>query len=280
MALSSEKKKQIAVAVLAPIALLAVAWSLFFSDDSPSSSPSTARQTTARPGINTPINPAGTSNTTAKAEVILVSQPLDLTGLGDSTAPVMGRNIFIFPTPTPPPTPKPTPTPTPIPPPPITLAGMNPSQVTARTANFDMTVFGAKIPADARVLLNGSPYPTTVVNASQLKVSVPASVIANPGQVQVEVKGAADPANMYSNRLTLNISAPPIPGFKYLGIIIKNGVSTAVIRDESESELKSVRKGDRIGSRWQVTNITPTEIEILDITIQVRHRLPFTGENG
>ncbi len=280
MALSSEKKKQIAAAVLGVAALATVTWSLFFSDDSSSSSSTPARQTTVKPGINAPINPAGKTDVNAKAEVVLVSQPLDLNGLGDSTAPTLGRNIFIFPPPPPPPTPKPTPTPTPIPPPPITLAGMNPSQVTARTADFQMTVFGAKIPGDARVLLNGAQYPTTVVNESQLKVSVPASVIANPGQVQVEVKGAADPANMYSNRLTLNITAPPIPGFKYLGLIIKNGVSTAVIRDESESELKNVRKGDRIGSRWQVTNITPTEIEILDVTIQVKHRLPFTGENG
>jgi hypothetical protein len=266
--------------VLGVAALMTVTWSLFFSDDSSSSSSTPARQTTAKPGINTPINPAGKTDVNAKAEIVLVSQPLDLNGLGDSTAPVMGRNIFIFPPPPPPPTPKPTPTPTPIPPPPITLAGMNPSQVTARTANFDMTVFGAKIPADARVLLNGAQYPTTVVNESQLKVSVPASVIANPGQVQVEVKGAADPVKMYSNRLTLNITAPPIPGFKYLGLIIKNGVSTAIIRDESESDLKNVRKGDKIGTRWQVTNITPTEIEILDITIQIKHRLPFTGENG
>jgi hypothetical protein len=280
MALSSEKKKQIAAAVLGVVALGTVTWSLFFSDDSPSSSPTTTRQTTNKPGIFTSVNPAGKTETNPTNEVVLVSQPLDLNGLGDSTAPVMGRNIFIFPPPPPPPTPKPTPTPTPIPPPPITLAGMNPSQVTARTANFDMTVFGAKIPADARVLLNGAQYPTTVVNESQLKVSVPASVIANPGQVQVEVKGAADPVKMYSNRLTLNITAPPIPGFKYLGLIIKNGVSTAIIRDESESDLKNVRKGDKIGTRWQVTNITPNEIEILDITIQVKHRLPFTGENG
>lgn len=281
MALSAEKKKQIAVAVLFPVALCAVIWSLLFSDDSGSSSTSSTKQSTPKPGIRSAVNPIGQTDTKPANNVILVSQPLELGGLWDSTSPVIGRNIFVYP---PPPTPRPivikeTPTPPPPPPPPITLAGLNPSQVTARTADFQMVVFGAKIPADARVMINGSPYPTTVVSDSQLKVNVPASVIANPGQVQIEVKGA-DPVTSYSNRLALNISPPPIPGFKYLGLIVKNGVSTAVLRDEAESELRNVRVGTKLGTRWQVTNITQTEIEILDITINVRHRLPFSGENG
>jgi hypothetical protein len=279
MALSAEKKKQLAAGVLGAVALIAIVWSLFFSDPGSSSTP-TAKSTGLKPGINAPINQAG--KTEAKpAQIFLVSQPLDLGGLGDSAAPVMGRNIFIYPPPPPLPTPTPTPTPPPPPPPPpITLAGLNPSQVTARTADFAMTIFGAKIPADARVLINGAQYPTTVTGDAQVKVTVPAAMIANPGQLQVEVKGAADPIKWYSNRLTLNVTAPPLPGFKYLGLIVKNGVSTAVLRDEGESEYRNVRKGDKLGTRWQVTNITQTEIEILDITINVRHRLPFTGENG
>ena len=280
MALSSEKKKQIAAAVLGVVALTMVVWSLFFSDPG-SSTTTTVKPTNGKPGITTAINPAGVNVVKPSADLILVSQPLNLGGLGDSTAPVMWRNIFIYPPPPPPP-PSPTPPPPspPPPPPPITLAGLNPSQVTARTADFAMTIFGAKIPADARVLINGTQFPTTVTGDSQVKVTVPAAVIANPGQLQIEVKGAAEPAKWFSNRLTLNVTAPPIPGYKYLGLIIKNGVSIAVVRDEGESELKNVRKGDKLGSRWQVMNITPTEIEILDVTINVRHRLPFTGENG
>lgn len=281
MALSSEKKKQIAAGALGVLALTTVVWSIFFSDPGASNTPTVARTTTGKPGITTAINPNGATAAKPNVEVILVSQPLDLGGLGDSTAPVMGRNIFVYLPPPPPPTPTPTPTPPPPPPPPpITLAGLNPSQVTARTADFAMTIFGAKIPADARVLINGAQYPTTVAGDAQVKVTVPAAVIANPGQVQVEVKGAADPVKWYSNRLTLNITAPPVPGYKYLGLVVKNGISTAVLRDEGESDLKNVRKGDKLGTRWQVINITQTEIEILDITINVRHRLPFTGENG
>lgn len=280
MALSSEQKKQIAAGVLGVIALTTVIWSVFFSDPGSSSTP-TVKTNTVRPGINAPINAAGNAEVKPGAAIMLVSQPLDLGGLSEATAPVMGRNIFIYPPPPPPPTPTPTPTPPPPPsPPPITLAGLNPSLVTARTADFAMTIFGAKIPADARVLINGTPYPTSVTGDAQVKVTVPAAVIANPGALQVEVKGSADPVKWYSNRLTLNVTAPPVPGYKYLGLVIKNGISLAVLRDEGESDLKNVRKGDKLGTRWQVINITPTEIEILDVTINVRHRLPFTGENG
>ena len=278
MALTAEKKKQIAAGVLVALALMIGSWSLFFSDPGSSSS-STAKQP-AKPGIFQPVGGPKAPEVSTKAEVILVSQPLELRGLWDAASPVIGRNIFIYPTPTPIPPPKPSPTPTPAPPPPITLAGLQPSQVTARTADFAMTVYGAKLPADARVLINGTPYPTTVVSDSQLKLTIPAATIANPGQLQVEVKSTADPTNWYSNRVVLNVTAPPVPSYRYTGLIVKNGVSLAVIRDESESELKNVRKGQQIGNRWQVTNITPTELEILDITINVRHRIPFTGDGG
>lgn len=279
MALSSEKKKQIAAGVLGVLALFLISWNLFFSDDSTPSNPQ-ANRPTARPGIFQPVSGANPQDGKAKNDIVLVSQPLDLGGLRDATSPVIGRNIFIYPTPTPiPPTPPPPPTPTP-PPPPITLAGIQPAQVTARTADFAMTAYGAKIPADARLLINGAPYPTTVVSDSQLKLTVPAATIANPGQMQIEVKSAADPANWYSNRLILNVVAPPVPTYRYIGLVVKNGVSLAVIRDESDSEYKNIRKGQPLGSRWQVLNITPTELEILDVTINVKHRIPFTGDGG
>lgn len=279
MTLTAEKKKQIAAGVLGLLALITVTWSLFFSDSS-SSSGSGGNKPVAKPGIFQPVNTAKPPENKSNAEVLLVSQPLDLSGLGDSTSPVIGRNIFIYPTPTPIPPPTPPPTPVPSPPPPITLAGIQPSQVTARTADFGLTVYGAKIPSDARVLINGAPFQTTVVSDSQLKLNVPAATIANPGQLQIEVKSTADPATLFSNRVVLNVTAPPVPSYKYIGLVVKNGVSLAVIRDESESELKNVRKDQQVTSRWKVTNITPNELEILDVTINVKHRIPFTGDGG
>ncbi|HEX4948229.1 MAG TPA: hypothetical protein VFZ34_16265, partial [Blastocatellia bacterium] len=61
MTLTAEKKKQIAAAVLGIGALLAITWSVFFSDDS---GPSSSTQTkTSKPGIFQPVNPAGTTGT-------------------------------------------------------------------------------------------------------------------------------------------------------------------------------------------------------------------------
>lgn len=279
MALTAEQKKQLAAGVLGVVALGTISWSLFFSDDGGSSTPTATKQA-ARPGIYQPVNNQPAPEQQNKQQIVMVSQPLDLGGLGDSASPVIGRNVFIYPTPTPPPSPKPLPpTPTP-PPPPITLAGIQPAQVIARTAEFALTVYGAKIPPDGRVLINGAAYPTTVVSDSQLKLNVPAAVIANPGQLQLEVKSTADPSAWYSNRVILNVTAPPVPSYKYTGLVVKNGISTAVIRDESEIELKNVRNGQQLGTRWKVTSITPTEIEITDITINVKHRIPFTGDGG
>ncbi len=282
MALSTEKKKQIAAIALACLMVATFAYTFFFSDDSPKSSAKNGAATQQKkvvPGINAPVtaaNPAPQQN----PQITLISQPLELGGLGGAASPVIGRNVFIYPPPPPPPTPKPIPTPTPAPPPPITLGGMDPSSRIARTAEFDMKVFGAKIPADAQVLINGAPIPTSFVNEQQVSAKIPAYVIANPGAVQVEVKSAADPAKWYSNRLTFNIAAPPVPQYKYLGIIVKNGTSTAYIRDESDSELQAVKKGQKLGSRWEVTGVTPSEIEITDTQNKIKHRIALNGEGS
>ena len=281
MALTTEKKKQIAAAVLASLAVITIAYTLFFPDSSPASNskPGAAGKKVI-PGLNSPVNQAASTDTKPENQVIMVTQPLNTNGIGNSVAAGIGRNIFVYPTPTPPPPVKvPTPTPPP-PPPPITLAGLNPNNVTAETADFSLTVFGAKIPADARVLFNGAPYPTTFVNETQVKVSVSASAIANPGALQVEVKSAADPVKWYSNKMLLSVAAPPKPQYRYLGLVVKNGASVAMIREETETDRISVKKGQKLGSRWQVTNITPNEIEITDVTINKKHHIPFSNEGG
>ena len=281
MALTTEKKKQIAAAVLASLAVITIAYNLFFADSSSSSNskPGVAAKKVI-PGLNSPVNQAANTDTKPENQVVMVTQPLNTNGIGNSVAPNIGRNIFVYPTPPPPPAIKASPTPPPPPPPPITLAGLNPNNVTAQTADFSLTVFGAKLPADARVLFNGAPYPTTFVNETQVKVSVPAAAIANPGALQVEVKSAADPVNFYSNKMMLSVSAPPKPQYRYLGLVVKNGASVAMIREETETELQSVKKGQKLGSRWQVTNITPNEIEITDVTINIKHHIPFSNEGG
>ena len=282
MTLNKDQKKQAAAVVLACLAAILIVYNIFFS----SSAPPLTKRTTAKktiPGINAPIISAGSEDATEqRAAILMVSQPLDMDGLGGSVSPVMGRNIFIYP---PPPTPAPIPTPKiipptpPPPPPPITLGGANPNSVTARTKGFEMTIYGAKFPSDAQVIINGSPFQTTFLNDTQLKINVPQTAISNPGSLRLEVKSASDPVKMYSNPVNFTVNPAPIPEYVYTGIVVKNGVSTAVIRDKNETELQNVRKGQKIGP-WQIMNINPNTIEILDTRIGVSHSIQFTGDSG
>ncbi len=282
MTLNKDQKKQAAAVVLACLAATLIVYSFFFSSSAPPPTKRTAAKKTI-PGINAPIISTGSEDATEqRAAILMVSQPLDMDGLGGSASPVMGRNIFIYPPP-PPPKPPETPKPpipqTPVPPPPITLGGANPNSVTARTKGFEMTIYGAKFPADAQVIINGSPFQTTFLNDTQLKINVPQTAISNPGSLRLEVKSASDPVKMYSNPLNFTVNPAPIPEYVYTGIVVKNGVSTAVIRDKNETELQNVRKGQKIGP-WQILNINPNTIEILDTRIGVSHSIQFTGDGG
>jgi len=211
-----------------------------------------------------------------KNDIPVITEPLMLASLSKSQEPSGGRNIFIYPTPTPPPPPKPQPTP---PPPPITLSGLNPAGVIGKTGDFTLTVFGAKIPADARVFIAGREQKTTVVSETQLKAAVGAGTISNPGSLPVEVRSATD-AKLFSNVVNLNISPPPAPPYKYLGLIIKGGVTSAALKFELEDGIQYVRKDAVLGGHWKIINITDQEIEFEDTNIKVRHRIPFSGEGG
>ncbi len=192
-----------------------------------------------------------------------------------------GRNIFIYPTPTPTPLPTPVfvPTPIPQPPPPITLVGVSPSGVIARTAAFTLTVMGAKIPADAKTFINGRDYPTTFVSETQVKVAIPAAAIAAPGPLRIEVRSAQD-SKMYSNAVSLNVTAPQSPPYKYMTLIVKDGIYSAVVKFDLDEETQVVTKGKVLGGHWRVVNITQDAIEILDTNINVSHSIKFIGEGG
>jgi hypothetical protein len=258
------------------LGLIVTVYYNFFTDDRPSSAanrPSTTRSATRRPETQTEA-----AKTSKGQEEAVITTPLDLASMSHKamqTAPT-GRNVFVYPPPPTPPPPPPTPPPIP---PPITLMGLNPGGVIARTGNFTLTVPGAKIPPDAKTFINGREYPTTFVNESQVKVAVPASAIASPGSLRVEVRSASDP-KLFSNALNLNVAAPPTPPYRYLGLIIKNGVYTAVLKSDTDEEPLSVQKGSVVGRHWRINNITEQVIEIIDTNINVSHQIRFTGESG
>jgi hypothetical protein len=208
----------------------------------------------------------------------IISEPLDLAsmqGVSHSNGGT-GRNIFIYPTPTPPPPPPPptpivTPTPWPIP-----AVSLNPGGVIARTAGFTLTVFGEKMPQDAQGLIDGRAYPTTFVNATQVKINVPAEAIRMPGSLNVTVRSQSN-STLFSNPIPLTVGAPPEPPYKYIGLITLKNVPTAVLASQGNDEdVYNVRKGLVIGGKWKIINITPQKVEIEDTSIKVSHFINYT----
>ena len=281
MALTAEKKKQILAGVLGLLLFAVLAFQLIYSGGS-DSPPQAARQQVRPVPSATPAAAKAGAARDARIEQVAITQPLPLELLGARHAvnSSIGRNIFIYPTPTPPPPPKPSPTPPPPPPPPITIAGLNPSGVIARTKEFSMTVMGAKIPKDAVTIMNGQNLPTAFISESQLKVTVPAAMIRAPGDMKVEVRSVSDPA-LYSNALMLNVGAPPVPPYLFVALIINpSGVSTAVLKSQAKGDLIYVHQGDMLDRKWKVTNIGAQSIEIQDVEYNIPHTVAFTGEQG
>jgi hypothetical protein len=283
MKLDREKRNRLIAGGLV-LVLGSVIYYQFFAPDA--TSPATTPRPTGSPAVTGAT--AGTPATTAtapvakpKVELAVITDPLPLSllsGRGNPDAS-SGRNIFVFPTPTPVPTPKPPPpTPTPVPPP-ITITSVNPQGRIARTKEFEMTVMGTNIPPDARVLINGTAYPTAFLNAAQVKATIGAVAIIASGNLRVEVKSISNPA-LYSNPLNLNVADPPLPPFVYVALIVdKNGVHTAILKSQGDGRLINVHKGDSV-DKWKIVGISGQKLDVLDTEYNIPHVLGFTGEGG
>jgi hypothetical protein len=268
-----DKKKLMLLIPLVTVALCLGLYNFMSSDDEESTpTTSTTRRQTDQAQT---ANAANTSNN--KNALPIITTALDFSGVTSKAAePGTGRNIFVYPPPPPPPTPTPA---KPVPPPPVTLTGVAPGSAIAQTKGFEMTVFGAKIPVDAKVYLSGREYPSRFVSDTQLKVQVPATAIAAAGAYPIEVRSASDP-KIYSNPVSFSVVQPPAPPYKYHGLIVKDGVQTAILKFDLEDSLVNVRKDQVVGRHWKVTRITNDEIEFIDTDIDVRHRIPYSGEGN
>jgi hypothetical protein len=269
---SKEARNKLLLGVLLLVLVVVVYYQFFTESDGPVASPgvaSGAARTTPSP---TPQRQ--TSGTPAP----IISQPLDLASMQRvyPSSGGTGRNIFVYkpPPPPPPPTPPPPiPTPTPYP---IPVFSLNPGGVIARTADFTLTVFGEKMPQDAQGFVDGRAYPTTFVNATQVRINVPAEAIRAPGSLTVTVRSKSDSA-LSSNPAPLQVAAPPEPPYKYIGLITLKNVPTAVLSSQSDdNDVQNVKKGGVVGGKWKVINITPKRVEIEDISIKVSHIINYT----
>ncbi len=274
-----EKKKLIWAAGLGFVAIVFLWWTLigFDSGTRPTSRP-TASPTPQRAAQN-----PSRSNGTVSPEVKSVEAYTEVKWeTAAYNAPEARRNIFAYYEPPKPPVVAPsTPTPTPEPPPPVLLASLSPSNVYARTADFKLEVAGDKFTPDQRIFVDGRELPTSYKSPQQLSATVDASFIANPGARQVVVR---TPDNrLYSNPLTINVAAPPIPNFTYIGIISPtNRVDEiALIQEKNNKNIINAHRGEVLGGRFRVTSISEKEVVLVDTSLKIKHTIPMSeGDKG
>ncbi len=272
----AERNKLIVALVFGAIALLLVGRMLFGSSSSSTTTNtnanrrSRARATTADPAVVPDAS-------------LVPPAPIRYERINVS-APEAGRNIFAFYVP-PKPQPKPSgeialPTPTPIPPPPLALNSLEPSNVFARTGDFSLKVSGDKFTPAARVYVDGQEVQTRFDGAMQLTATVSASFLSSAGARQIVVR--TPDGLLYSNTASLNVMPPPTPNYTFVGIIgtKRAGVSDIAVIKDPKGELTSVQRGDLVGGRYRVTNISDRAVEFTDQELKIKHSVPFTDNKG
>jgi len=273
----NEKKKMIAAAVLAVVAIAVLGYVFFggSSTKAPANRTAAAKASPSPrvvkgPDGTVPVPPVDESTNTA----IVYRQAVPPMSEGD-------RNIFAFYIP-PSPTPKPVivPTPSPTPTPPLTAQSLSPVTVYAGTpADFSLQLNGDKFTPAVHILLDGRELPTRFINAQQLFATVSQSLIKTAGPRQVMARSTD--GQLYSNTLSLNVNQPPQPNFTYVGIIGKpRGNDTAILQDKSSKDFIRVQRGDALGGRFRVFSISEKEVVVLDATLKIPFRLPITADQN
>ena len=269
----------IAAIAFGALALLLLGRMFFGGDDTPPRRPSNSNTRNTNAATATGGAPTANGvdgNSQATDPTLQIPREVVYTPVSYSV-PDAGRNIFAFYVA---PTPQPkasvvvdAPTPTPVPPPPLTLSGISPSSVMARTGDFTLQLSGDKFTPHSRVYVDGQELPTNFASAQQLSTTVPAALISAPGARQIVVRTPDN--SLYSNETSLNVSAPPTPQFTYVGILGGSRYNDKAILKNQGNELITVQRGDLIAGRFKVTSISTRAVEFTDAQLQIKHTLPF-----
>src|SRR5688500_2995964 len=275
----AERNKMIAAMALPLLALILV-YQMFSGPSRPGGAqPSPTPKGKATPRANGQAPPQSAAAQPDEGS-LLVSQMSEVVCCpGPAGGDDAGRNIFAFYVKPPAPAaaaPTMTPEPPP-PPPPITLSSLAPQSVFARTAGFKLQLNGDKFGPANRVYIDGQEVQTEYRGMQQLTATVPASVVAGPGQRSVLVR--TPDGKLYSNPMTINVMQPPAPTYTYIGFLKRQRANTAVLKD-SKGELHSVIQGDLVETRFRVTNITERGVEVVDKDLNIKHTMPFVDARG
>jgi len=281
---SSEKTKQIVLAVLGVGLAAAIVYQLFFSGPAPKAKRN-PQPGGATAGSSTPANPSApaaqkTRQLGAAAQQEAVMQalladttPLNLrlaSGGGGASKPGSRGNVFAYwvepPQPTPPPPP----------PPPIQLISLQPQTAVAGTPRtITLVVTGNKIPADGQVLIDGSPRPTKRLSETQLSTEISPGDYSSARGINIEVKSKSNPGEN-SNLIQFVIQQAPEPQFIYkgrLGTLGQPEQNYAVVELNSTKEIKRTKVGDTIMGIWRVDSITADAIELTLTQYGIKRRV-------
>lgn len=274
-----ERKKLIWAMVLGLFAIVFLWWTLFGFGPSPKPVvKNTNSNSSPGPGPRRvgELRTAQTANE-VKSDPLEQLRPIVFSDFVPS-APEAKRNIFVYYEKPPAPVKAETvPSPTPTPTPPLLLAGMQPSNVFARTEDFTMEVSGDKFVPGVRIVVDGRELTTRFISPQQLSTTVPAAIIASQGSRSVIVKSAD--GILYSTTLSLNVSAPPTPNYTYVGIIgTRRYIDTAILQDKTNREVVNVQRGDIVGGRFRMTSISEKEVVLMDTQLKIKHPLPFNTD--
>lgn len=261
-----EKKKLAAAGVLGLVAILFLWWTFvgFGSSSTPVAQRPSPTPTPAR----------------GPRQVEQAQKPVDTSYLTeinyerrDIVAPEPQRNIFSFYEPPPKPSPIPSvPTPTPTPPPPVLVQAVSPSNVYARTGDFNLDVSGDRFTQAMRIYVDQREMPTRFRSPQQLSTTIPASIIANPGPRSVIVR--TPDSTLYSNTMSFNVGAPPVPNYSFIGLLSsQTRVDVAYLQDKGSKEVLTVQRGDVLGGRFRVTSISDKEVVFVDTSLKIRHNI-------
>lgn len=271
---SDRNKKLILIGL---VFILAVAVMRQLLQSSPAAKPAAKAQngTVQVPAGSSPANArvgqrnAASSSKQAQLEQLLAEvSPLDLTGSAAGTAGVeVNRNIFAYyvrpPDPLPPP-PRP---------PPIALRFLQPQSAVAGTPkSVVLTVTGEGFPDDAQILLGGVPKPTKRLSDKQLSTEITPDDYSVPRTINVEVKSAGKPGEIFSNPISFVAQAPPEPPFKFIGLIGDLGVFEVTVQGGIKEHVR-LRRGQMIGGAWRIDSISATGVEVTDTRYDIKKRV-------
>lgn len=268
------EKKKLLFAGLLGLGAILVLWWAFFGFGSTTRPPARATASPT-PQRNTP---GARPQQTPVPEVQTLADLAPVEYLQSSySAPEPKRNIFSYYEPPPKPVTVPsTPTPTPEPPPPILLASVSPSNVYARTADFALEVAGDKFTSAMRIFVDGRELPTTYKGPQQLSTTISASLIAAPGTRSVVVRTPDN--SLFSNAVSIQVAAPPVPNYNYMGIIGAQDRVTdvALVQDKNNKTQLKVYRGDILSGRFRVTSISEKELVLTDTSLKIKHTITMS----